>query len=222
MRRDLEVRWLGRVAYGPTFELQQRTHAEVADARASDTLYLLEHERVVTLGKNTGDGHVLATREDLALRGFELHATDRGGDVTYHGPGQLVGYPIVALQPGEQDIKGFVWKLEELLIRTCADFGVTAERVLGLRGVWVGRDKIGAIGVRIARWTTMHGFALNVAPKLEDFQVIVPCGIADRGVTSLERLLGEAPSMLEVRRRVATHAGDVLGRALREPAMETT
>jgi lipoyl(octanoyl) transferase len=210
------VERLGVVPYGPALQLQQERFAAVLADAAPDTLFLLEHTPVVTLGKNTGDGHVLVSAEWLQRQGLELYKTSRGGDVTYHGPGQLVGYPIVKLGDGEQDIRGYVYKLEEILIRTVADFGVTATRIEGLRGIWVeGGDrpaKIGAIGVRVARWVTMHGFALNVAPNLSHFDLIVPCGITDKGVTSLEKLLGKAPALDAVAERLVGHARTVLGR----------
>lgn len=214
--KQLYVERMGRVAYGPMLALQEARHAAVADGAGPETLFLLEHEPVVTLGKNAGADHVLVSAAALAARGVELVATGRGGDVTYHGPGQIVGYPILALGEGEQDIKGYVYKLEELLIRTVADFGVTASRVEGLRGIWVGNDKIGAIGVRIARWTTLHGFALNVATDLDGFALIVPCGIRDRGVTSLTRLCSPVPTLREVEDRIIVHASAVLGRATHE------
>lgn len=210
--KQLRVERMGCVAYAPMLALQEARHAEVAAGSGVETLFLLEHEPVVTLGKNADTEHVLLTPHELAQRGVDLVATGRGGDVTYHGPGQIVGYPILALGPGEQDIKGYVGRLEEVLIRTAADFGITAGRSEGQRGVWVGRDKIGAIGVRVARWTTLHGFALNVATDLSAFDVIVPCGLHDRGVTSFARL-GHPVSLREVEDRLIVHAGEVLGRA---------
>jgi lipoate-protein ligase B len=216
--KNLRVERMGRAPYGPMLALQEARHQAVADGVGPETLFLLEHEPVVTLGKNAGAEHVLVPQAALAARGIELFTTGRGGDVTYHGPGQIVGYPILSLGEGEQDIKGYVWKLEELLIRTVADFGVTAARVEGLRGIWVGNDKIGAIGVRIARWTTLHGFALNVTTDLDGFALIVPCGIRGRGVTSLARLCSPVPSLREVENRIIVHASAVLGRETREVA----
>lgn len=214
--KSLRIERMGRVPYGPMQTLQEQRHAAVADGQGEDTLFLLEHEPVITLGKNAGTEHVLVGRDELAARGVELYAVSRGGDVTYHGPGQLVGYPIVALGEGEQDIKGFVWKLEELVIRALADFDVRAGRVEGLRGIWVGNDKVAAVGVRIARWATMHGFALNVAERLDGFSLIVPCGLHGRGVTSIAKLTGRTPSLREVEDRIIVHAGEVLGREVHE------
>ncbi len=210
--KQLRVERMGRIAYGPMLALQEERHAAVADGPGPETLFLLEHEPVVTLGRNSGAEHVLVAPAELRRQGIELYETGRGGDVTYHGPGQIVGYPILALGEGEQDVKAYVWKLEELVIRTVADFGVKAGRVEGLRGIWVGNDKIGAIGVRIARWATMHGVALNVASALDGFRLIVPCGLHGRGVTSIAQVTGRAPSLREVEDRIIVHAGDVLGR----------
>jgi lipoyl(octanoyl) transferase len=209
--RTIEIRRLGVVAYGDALALQRALVEERRAGRIGDQLLLLEHPHVLTIGVrgDGGRGHILATDEALAARGIDVLETGRGGDVTYHGPGQLVGYPIVDLKPDRQDVHRYVRDLEEALIRTAGDFGVEAERVPGLTGVWVGREKLAAIGVRIARWVTSHGFALNVSTDLEQFKLIVPCGIADRGVTSLERLLGRRVEMREVESRVAARFGEV-------------
>jgi len=145
----------------------------------------------------------------LALRGIEVHEAGRGGDITYHGPGQIVGYPILDLKPDRCDVHRYVRDLEDVLIRTVADYGIDAGRVEGLTGVWVGREKLAAIGVRISRWITSHGFALNVSTNLDYFSLIIPCGIPDRGVTSLERLLGRPIDSLEVQERLAGHLSSV-------------
>ncbi len=199
---SLVVRRLGRVPYGEGLELQQRLVAERQARGVGDQLLLLEHEPVFTLGRNARRENVLFPAEELRRRGFEVFETGRGGDVTYHGPGQLVGYPILELPPGRRDVHRYVRDLEEVMIRVCADYGVDAWRVAGLTGTWVGSDKIGAIGVRIARWVTSHGFAFNVATDLSAFELIVPCGIRGRGVTSLERLLGRPVAMEEVTDRL--------------------
>jgi lipoyl(octanoyl) transferase len=184
----------------------------------SDLLLLVEHPRVLTLGVR-GDGgrsHVLASEQTLAAEGVELFETGRGGDITYHGPGQLVGYPILDLHPDRLDVHRYVRDLEEVLIRAVADLGIQAGRIAGLTGVWVGDEKIAAIGVRISRWITSHGFALNVTTDLADFGLIVPCGIADRGVTSLARL-GCTASRTTVEDHVIARFGDVFDAAMVEP-----
>ena len=176
-----------------------------------DLLLFAEHPHVLTLGVR-GDGgrsHILATADALALRGIEVHEAGRGGDITYHGPGQIVGYPILDLKPDRCDVHRYVRDLEDVLIRTVADYGIDAGRVEGLTGVWVGREKLAAIGVRISRWITSHGFALNVSTNLDYFSLIIPCGIPDRGVTSLERLLGRPIDSLEVQERLAGHLSSV-------------
>jgi lipoyl(octanoyl) transferase len=214
--RKLRVERMGTVGYEPMHELQKSRHADVLAGHQDDTLFLLEHLPVITAGKNTGRGHVLAAEPELARRGVEIFDSGRGGDVTYHAPGQIVGYPIVHLVEGERDIRKYVCNLEEVLIRTAKDFGIVAARVDGMRGIWVGNDKLAAVGVRISRWTTMHGFALNVTTDLDGFDLIVPCGLQGRGVTSLEKLLGQAPSLVDVENRLAHHCSDVLGRTLEE------
>jgi lipoyl(octanoyl) transferase len=188
--RELAVRRLGTVSYADALTLQRDLVEERRAARIPDTLLLLEHPHVNTLGvKARGNlSNVVVPPDTLAARGVELFDTGRGGDVTYHGPGQLVGYPIVDLRPDRCDVHRYVRDLEEVLIRITADFGVTATRVPGFSGAWVDDEKIAAIGVRISRWITSHGFALNVTTDLSYFDLIVPCGIADKGVTSLDRL----------------------------------
>jgi lipoic acid synthetase len=190
----LRVRWLGRVAYEDADALQRGLHAHAAD----DALLLLEHPHVYTLGTQAHLEHVLVPPASV---GASLVQTDRGGDVTYHGPGQLVGYPIVTLpewRDGLRDVVAYVRRLEDVLVAALADFGVAAGRRSRRTGVWVGDEKIAAIGVKVARGRTRHGFALNVDPDLSMFGHIVPCGIADAGVTSLARLLDEAPAMTSV------------------------
>jgi lipoyl(octanoyl) transferase len=211
--RPLQVRRLGRVAYAEAVALQERLVAERQADHIPDTLLLLEHDPVFTLGRRARREHVLFTEEALRARGFEVVECGRGGDVTYHGPGQVVGYPILKLAPDRCDVHRYVRDLEEVMIRTCGDHGVAATRVPGLTGCWVGRDKVGAIGVRIARWVTSHGFALNVSNDLEPFAMIVPCGITGRGVTSLERVLGRAVDVEGVLDSLARHVTDVFGRS---------
>jgi lipoyl(octanoyl) transferase len=187
----IEVRRLGTVPYGHGLEIQHQLVEQRKAGEIRDQLLLLQHPPVITLGVKTRNNrsHVLASEDSLASRGVEIFESGRGGDVTFHGPGQIVGYPILDLRPDRCDVHRYVRDLEEVLIRTLASFEVQAERAAGLTGVWVGRDKVAAIGVRIARWVTSHGFALNVSTDLSHFDFIVPCGIRDRGVTSLERLL---------------------------------
>ncbi len=206
------MRRLGRVPYADALALQERLVAERQAGRIDDQLLLLEHEPVFTLGRNARAQNVLLPAERLRERGFELFETGRGGDVTYHGPGQLVGYPILDLLPDRRDVHRYVRDLERVMIGACADFGVAAGRVPGLTGVFAGRDKIGAIGVRLSRWVTSHGFALNVATDLSAFELIVPCGIRDRGVTSLERLLGRALPLEEVMGRLVPRFAAVFER----------
>jgi lipoyl(octanoyl) transferase len=194
----LVVRRPGRLPYGEGLEVQRQLVTERQAGRIPDQLLLLEHDPVFTLGRNARRENVLLDEAALRARGFDVYESGRGGDVTYHGPGQVVGYPILELPPARRDVHRYVRDLEEVMIRACADFGVAAGRVSGLTGAWVGSEKIGAIGVRIARWVTSHGFALNVATDLTAFDLIVPCGIRDRGVTSLERLLGRTVPLDEV------------------------
>jgi len=194
------VRRLGLVSYGEALDLQKTLVEERKAQHIPDQLLLLEHPPVITLGvKSRGDrSHVLASPDVLVRDGIELIETGRGGDVTFHGPGQLVGYPILDLNPDRRDVHRYVRDLEDVLIRVAGTFGVRAGRMPGLTGAWVGDDKLAAIGVRISRWVTSHGFAFNVATNLRHFDLIVPCGIADKGVTSLERLLGAPIPMAEV------------------------
>ena len=207
--RHLEVRRLGTIKYGDALDLQKRLVEERKAGRIPDQLLLLQHPPVITLGVRTRDdrAHVLATPAQLEQEGVELVETGRGGDVTFHGPGQLVGYPILDLRPDRLDVHRYVRDLEEVMIRMAASFGVVASRQPGLTGAWVdlpivdGRgsaEKLAAIGVRISRWITSHGFAFNVNTDLSGFGLIVPCGISDKGVTSLQRLLDREVSMDEV------------------------
>ena len=218
--RRLNLRKLGRVAYADALVLQRGLVEQRKAGAIDDQLLLLEHPHVLTLGVR-GDGgrsHILASSDLLAARGVEVHETGRGGDITYHGPGQIVGYPILDLKPDRQDVHRYVRDLEEVLIRTAADYGIDAGRVEGLTGVWVGREKLAAIGVRIARWVTSHGFAFNVSTELDYFGLIVPCGIADRGVTSLERLLGRRLDREGVEDHVVAHFCRVFDRTVAAPA----
>jgi lipoyl(octanoyl) transferase len=210
----LVVQRAGLVSYEAGLALQSDLVAARKAGTIADTLVLLEHPPVITLGVKVRQSreHVLATDDELAAQGVALFEAGRGGDVTYHGPGQLVGYPILDLKPDRMDAHRYVRDLEEALIGVCADFGIAADRMAGLTGVWVGGEKIAAIGVRLSRWVTSHGFALNVTTDLDHFGLIVPCGIVDRGVTSLARVLGTAPPMDRVQERVVHHMARVFAR----------
>jgi lipoyl(octanoyl) transferase len=212
--RPLAVRRLGRIPYADGLELQARLVSERQQQAIPDTLLLLEHEPVVTLGRNARRENLLLSNDELRRRGIEVFETGRGGDVTYHGPGQVVGYPILDLSPDRRDVHRYVRDLEEVMIRTCTDYGVAAGRVAGLTGTWVGADKIGAIGVRIARWVTSHGFAFNVGTDLSPFGLIVPCGIRERGVTSLAQLLGRPVDLAESMDRLMAHFAAVFDRVV--------
>lgn len=212
--RICEVRDLGLTPYAEALQLQQSLVEARKRDEVPDTLLLLEHPHVITLGRAANRANVLADEEARAAKGVELFETGRGGDVTYHGPGQLVGYPIISLAPDRCDVRRYVRNLEEVLIRAAQDFGVAAARINGLIGVWVGDQKLAAIGVRISRWVTMHGFAFNVTTDLDYFRLIVPCGITDHGVTSLEEILAVPVEMPAVAARVAHHFGEVFNRQM--------
>ena len=210
--RTLHVEWLGRVAYQEGLELQRERGELRREGAIPETLILLEHPHVITLGTGSDPQHVLAGPEARAEKGIELFETGRGGDVTYHGPGQLVGYPILDLKPDRRDLHRYLRDLEDVLIRCVGVFGVQARRVGGLTGVWTETGKIAAIGVRVSSgWITSHGFALNVHTDLSYFGTIVPCGIADREVTSLSRELGRSVSMEDVRAPLVRAFREVFG-----------
>jgi lipoyl(octanoyl) transferase len=198
--KPIAVEWLGRIEYGAALERQAEAAGRCA-ATGEETLLLLEHEPVFTLGRNAGREDILFTPERCAELGIGVFETDRGGKATYHGPGQLVGYPILDLSPDRKDVKRYVRDLEETLIRLLARYGIAGARSPlpeRVTSVWVGNDKIAAIGVHLSRWITTHGFALNVTTNLEHFLGIIPCGITDGGVTSIERLTGARPPLREV------------------------
>lgn len=218
--RPLDVRQLGIVPYAEALDLQRALVDDRKADRIPDTLLLLQHPHVLTIGvKSTAARpHILVTPDELQALDVQLFETGRGGDVTYHGPGQIVGYPILDLKPDRQDVHRYVRDLEDVLIRVCEDYGIEAGRVPGLSGAWAcsphqaSSDKIGAIGVRISKWVTSHGFAFNVNPNLDFFRLIVPCGISDRGVTSMERLLGHPPSLAAVEACIVQRFCEVFGR----------
>ena len=206
-----QVEQLGRVDYAVAGDLQKDKVAQRKAGAIPDTLLLLEHPHVYTLGRNARRENLLVSEEELAARGAQVFQTDRGGDVTYHGPGQLVGYPILDLTQHRRDISWYMRSLEEVFLHTARDFGVEAVRLPGAAGVWVGNDKLTAMGVHLSRWVTSHGFALNVNTDLRYFEWIVPCGLREKGVTSLAKLLGRPVEMEAVTERVVKHFGAVFG-----------
>ena len=205
------VEQFGLVDYATALAIQTEKVAQRKADAIPDTLLLLEHPHVYTLGRNARQENVLISTEELAARGAQVFATDRGGDVTYHGPGQLVGYPILDLTQHRRDISWYMRSLEEVLILTARDFGVEGERLTGAPGVWVGNNKLAAMGVHVSRWVTSHGFAFNVNTDLRYFDWIVPCGLLDKGVTSLAKLLGHPVDMDAVIEPVIEHFGTVFG-----------
>ena len=196
---------LGTVDYAEAHRLQKEMQAKRIAGEITDTVLLLEHPPVLTMGRSAKNQHVLAPPQVLEARGISVHDVGRGGDVTYHGPGQLVAYPIIDLKPDRRDVRKYMWSLEETMIRTCADFGLSATRVEGLNGAWIGERKVGAVGVRISRWVTMHGLALNVNSDLTHFELIVPCGIQDKAVTSVSAELGRTVGVADVLDPLARH-----------------
>jgi lipoyl(octanoyl) transferase len=210
----------GRISHDAAFALQAEA-ARRALAGACETVFLLEHDPVYTLGRNASAADVLLSPERLREAGVAVRETDRGGKVTYHGPGQLVGYPVLNLSPDRRDVKRYVTDLEETLIRTLGDWGIRGVRSTRpdrVTSVWVGDDKVAAIGVHLSRWVTTHGFALNVTDEpLRFFEGIVPCGIVDGGVTSMETLLARRPDMDDVANAWLAHFGEVFGREIIQP-----
>jgi lipoyl(octanoyl) transferase len=211
---------LGLLGYAEANALQKRVVAARKDGAIEDVLLLCEHPPVITLGRSGKRENLLVSDHVLRQKGVEFHATDRGGDITYHGPGQIVGYPILNLGAIRRDVVWYVRMLEEAMIRATAEFGIAAERVAGKTGIWVRagnfEEKLAAIGVRVSRWVTSHGFAYNVSTDLRNFELIVPCGIADRKATSLEKLLGRNVEEKEVAPRIAKHLGELLGLEMKE------
>jgi lipoyl(octanoyl) transferase len=203
------VEQLGRVDYTEGLRLQRELVAQRKAGAIPDTLLLLEHPHVYTLGRNAKREHLLVSDEQLRALGAQVFETDRGGDITYHGPGQLVGYPIFDLAKHRRDIAWFMRSLEEVFIGVARDFGIEAGRLAGAPGVWVGNDKLVALGVHVSRWVTSHGFAFNVSTDLRYFDWIVPCGLRGKGVTSLEKLRGQRVSMDAAIERVIEHFGRV-------------
>jgi len=219
--RSCEARWLGKVGYSDGLRLQAEAVDRLRSDEGAEQLFLLEHPHVFTLGRAANRANILLSSDQLEERGIEVHETGRGGDVTYHGPGQIVGYPIINLKPDRCDVHRYVRDIEEVMIRAIADFGIDGSRIKGLTGVWIGDEKIGAIGVRIARWITSHGFALNVNTDLGYFGMIVPCGITHKGVTSMSKLLGRNLDIQEVARTLARHFGEVFDREIAVARIES-
>ncbi len=211
---------LGLIGYAEAYALQQRVVAARKAGAIEDVLLLCEHSHVITQGRNGKREHLLVSEHVLRQKGVEYYETSRGGDITYHGPGQIVGYPILNLSAIRRDVVWYVRTLEEAMIRATAEFGISAERVAGKTGIWVSagnaEEKLAAIGVHISRWVTSHGFAYNVSTDLRNFDLIVPCGIADRKATSLEKLLGRNVGEKEVAARIARHLGELLGLEMKE------
>ncbi len=205
----------GLIPYAPAYELQRQLVAARKARAIPDVLLLCEHPHVITLGRNGTRDHLRVSDDLLAQENVEFHSSDRGGDITYHGPGQIVGYPILDLTEHRRDIGWYVAQLEEVMIGATVDFGLAAKRVPGQHGAWLdiprGEEKLGALGVHLSRWVTSHGFAYNVSTDLGYFDLIVPCGISGKGVTSLERALGRPVAIDEARDRVVAHFAEIFG-----------
>jgi lipoyl(octanoyl) transferase len=205
----------GLIAYGRAYEWQRQLVAARKARAIPDVLLLCEHPPVITLGRNGTRDNLRVSEELLRRKGIEFYSSDRGGDITYHGPGQMVGYPILDLAEHRRDIGWYVAQLEQIMIGATADFGLSAKRVDGHHGVWLdtprGEEKLGALGVHLSRWVTSHGFAYNVSTDLGCFDLIVPCGIPGKGVASLEQALGRGIALDEVRERLVVHFAQVFG-----------
>ncbi|MFC1714149.1 lipoyl(octanoyl) transferase LipB [Candidatus Poribacteria bacterium] len=208
--KDLNLVKLGIVDYGPAHRLQERLVQEHIQGNGSNSLLLLQHNPVITIGRSGSRDNILASRSALAAAGIDIYEIERGGDVTYHGPGQLTGYPIINLRYFKKDVHWYLRQLEETIIKVLAEYSIIGTRMDGYTGVWVGNEKVAAIGVAIRRWITYHGFALNVHPDMSHFQMIRPCGITDKGVTSIERLLGHRVDMDGVIDKTASAFAEVM------------
>jgi lipoate-protein ligase B len=205
---------LGLVEYGEAYRLQKKLHRQRLKGDIPDTLLLLEHPPTVTIGRSGSLENILVSREQLIQEGISLFFIGRGGDVTYHGPGQLVGYPIMDLSRRGKDIHRYVHALEEVLLRTLKDFSIFANRDDSHAGVWVDEEEVAAIGLSIRRWVTMHGFALNINPNIKHFSLINPCGFSNRKATSMSQILGREVDMEEVAKRLVAHFSDVFGKTM--------
>ncbi len=206
---------LGLIEYSQAYHLQKELLRQRANDEVADVLLLMEHPPTITMGKSGKPENILASQAQLAKEGVSLFFVDRGGDVTYHGPGQLVAYPIINLSKRGRDVHKYVRDLEEVIIRTLSDFDINACRDSNHAGVWVKDEEIAAIGLRIIRWVSMHGFALNVNPDLKHFSLINPCGFSDRKATSMANLLGQEISMATVAERLLAHFAQVFDRRLK-------
>jgi lipoyl(octanoyl) transferase len=200
---------LGTVDYAAAHRLQKQLQAKRIAGEVPDTVLLLEHPPVLTMGRSAKEQHIIAQPHVLEAQGISVHEVGRGGDVTYHGPGQLVAYPIIDLKPDRRDVRKYMWSLEEAMIRTCKEFGLSATRIGGLNGAWIGDRKVGAVGVRISRWVTMHGLALNANSDLSHYELIVPCGIQDKAVTSISVELGRTIGVPDVADPLARHFAEL-------------
>ncbi|MGO9482204.1 MAG: lipoyl(octanoyl) transferase LipB [Candidatus Kryptoniota bacterium] len=211
---------IGKTEYGSAWELQKSLHRERVSQNIPDTILLTEHHNTYTIGKSGGDDHLLASEEELQLGNVSVFKTDRGGDITYHGPGQIVCYPIIDLNNYYRDVHRYLRDLEEVVVRVLANYGIEGHREPEYTGVWVGSEKICAIGVKISRWVTMHGFAFNVNTDLSYFGRIIPCGIFHKGVTSLARLMGRTIDAEETKRIIAGKFGEVFQTAVERISFE--
>ncbi len=209
--KKLTVIQLGRAAYEPVLDVQKQQHRERVEGNVPDRLLFVEHEPVYTLGKAADPDHLVASDRFLRNEGIDVVEVERGGDVTYHGPGQVVGYPVLDLREHRRSISWYMRSLEETIIRTLETFGIESTREEGRPGVWVDQEKICAVGVRIARWVTYHGFALNVDPEMDHFEGIIPCGISDAGVVSMSDLLSPVPDPAEIRRELTSSFRNIFG-----------
>ncbi len=219
----LQIKRLGNIEYATAWDIQRTTFNECLTGKAEDTLFLCEHSHTYTIGKNgveNADKNLLWNKEQLERQNISVFEIDRGGDITYHGPGQIVGYPILNLNNYYRDVHRYLRDIEEVIIRTLADFNISGHRIDKITGVWVdsprGPEKICAIGVKVTRWITMHGFALNVNSDLNYFGGIIPCGITDKGITSCKKILGQEISLTEVENSIIKHFGDVFQVQIKE------
>jgi lipoyl(octanoyl) transferase len=211
MEKNLNLLYLGKCEYEKALDIQFRLLTKRQQGKIDDTLILVEHPAVITLGKSASEKHVVASEKELSRQGIQRFETNRGGDVTYHGEGQIVGYPIVNLIENKIKVRSFVEKMEEVFVNILKDFDLQAQGSSKDIGVWVGNEKITAIGLAVKKGVTMHGFAFNVNTNLEHFQYIIPCGIQDKGVTTLEKLTGETQDFSRMKERVAEEFINVYG-----------